>query len=266
MHFFKKKTIFGTLSELVMIDIITYLSKYREEEPKWIGKYLRREQITFKDIMCSRVAYYPGSGDDGSLIKIGNKSHSVHSFLYVDYGVRREDLERRIANSILGYHPIELIEWQKYDISSGVLDSLTTKGPRFGNPEFFFVKDEKPYYLSAIMERDKERDDSWGAQHFVVTFLFADGIDTYEQLFVKEYAKAPWLFLLQDHGWGGNYDCFGAGGKLDRIIRKSRCYPSFVICAKNTRIWRMYEQVLDVASIFYGMYEDRRDLYKYIEF
>lgn len=244
-----------------MTDMISYLSNYREETPAWLENYLQGEQITFKDLMSSRVGYYPGSGDDGSLIKIGNKSHSVHSFLYVDYGVRRAELEKRIANSFRGYHPIQQIEWYESDIISNNTDSTEIQEPKFGNPDTFFVKDEKPYYLSAIMERDKERDDSWGAQHFVATFLFADGIDTYEQLFVKEYTKVPWLFLLQDHGWGGNYDRFGADGKLDIIIKKNLCYPQFVICAKNTRIWNGYEQVLDAAPIYDGMHEDRRDLY-----
>lgn len=68
-----------------MTDIYTYLKDYREEEPEWIARYLRGEQITFKDIMSTRVGYYPGSGFDGELMKVGNKSHSVHSFLYVDY-------------------------------------------------------------------------------------------------------------------------------------------------------------------------------------
>ena len=40
-----------------MTDIYTYLKDYREEEPEWIGNYLRGEEITFKDIMSSRVGY-----------------------------------------------------------------------------------------------------------------------------------------------------------------------------------------------------------------
>ena len=91
-----------------MMNVAEYLSNYREEEPTWLGRHLRNEQVTFKDIMSSRVAYYPGSGYDGTLMKVGNMSHSVHSFLYVDYLLKRSDLERHIAqkNSIRGYHPI----------------------------------------------------------------------------------------------------------------------------------------------------------------
>jgi len=61
-----------------MTDLISYLSNYREETPVWLEHYLQGEQITFKDIMSSRVAYYPGSGDDGTLIKVCNISKNVH--------------------------------------------------------------------------------------------------------------------------------------------------------------------------------------------
>lgn len=67
-------------------------------------------------------------------------------------------------------------------------------------------------------------------------FLLADGIKAYEQLFVNQYKKAPWLFLLQDHGFGGNCDMFGRGGALDRTIQKEEDKPEFVICGANTNI------------------------------
>ena len=214
-----------------MNEMISYLKDYREEVPAWLSDYLQGKQFSFKDIMSSRVGYYPGSEYDGTLIKVGNMSHSVHSFLYVDYLVN-------------GQYP--------YNI---------TKEPLHGKPNTFVDPDEKPYCFSLIMERDKDRDDSWGAEHFVVTFLYADGIATYYQLFVKEYSKAPWIFLLQDHGFGCNYDCFGRGGLLDCIIRENHCYPQYVICASNTRIWNGYEQIKDVSPVYGGMHQHRRDLF-----
>ena len=247
-----------------MTDVFTYLKDYREEEPEWIARYLRGEQISFKDIMSTRVGYYPGSGFDGTLMKVGNKSHSVHSFLYVDYSLKRKELEDHIAqkDSIRGNHPVGQIEWQERDLMPhGQYPIDFEIRPRHGRPDTFVDKDESPYCFSVIMERDADKDDTWGAEHFVVTFLFADGIATYYQLFVKEYSKAPWLFLLQDHGFGGNYDSFGAGGILDQIIQQSRCYPTFVLCASNTRIWRGYEKVMGVSPVFGGMHGNRRDLF-----
>ena len=249
--------------------MISHLSKFREETPTWLKNYRQGDKITFKDIMSTRVAYYPGSGYDGMLMKVGNMSHSVHSFLYVDYGLSKSDLEDHIAqeNSIRGYHPIAEIEWQEKDLMPNGQHQYPadiTAQLRQKDPHGFVDKNEKPYCFSVIMERDEDRDETWGAERFVVTFLFADGIDTYYQLFVKEYSKAPWLFLLQDHGFGCNYDRFGAGGILDQIIRKSRCYPEFVICGDGcTKIWKGYEQVADVTPVYGGMYHSRRDLYKF---
>lgn len=246
--------------------MVLYLSQYREEIPAWLQNYSNGEKITFKDIMSSRVAYYPGSGYDGTLMKVGNMSHSVHSFLYVDYMLKKSDLEAHIAqqDSIRGYHSIGKIEWQESDlVPNGQYLLDCWKHPRHGDPMSFVDKTETPYCFSLIMERDEDRDDTWGAERFVVTFLFADGIDTYYQLFVKEYSKAPWLFLLQDHGFGGNYDDFGKGGLLDLIILKNRCYPTFVICGEGgPGIWNGYELVADVSPVYGGMHHQRRDLYK----
>ena len=246
-----------------MIDMVSYLKGFREEVPTWLNEYLQGKQLTFKDIMSSRVAYYPGSGYDGTLMKVGNKSHSVHSFLYVDYMLKRVDLEDHLAqrDSILGYHSIGKLEWNESDIMpNGQYPVSVRRRLLHGNPNL----NETPYCFSLIMERDEDRDDSWGAEHFVVTFLFADGIATYYQLFVREYSKAPWLFLLQDHGFGGNYDCFGRGGILDEIIMVNRCYPRFVICATNTHLWRGYEQVMDVSPVYGGMHNHRREIYSLV--
>ena len=95
-----------------MIDMISFLSNYREDTPDWLENYLRGEQIIFKDIMSSRVAFFPRHDYDGVLMKVGNMSHSVHSFLYVDL-LKRKNLEAHLAEKdcIRGYHPIRKIEW-----------------------------------------------------------------------------------------------------------------------------------------------------------
>lgn len=231
-----------------MNDIITYLKDYREEVPAWIDNYLSGQQITFSDVMSSRVGYYPGSGYDGTLMKVCNKAHCVHSFLYVDYLIEKHELERHLAQykSIIGYHPVGRIDWNESDLMPhGQYALNVNKRPR-SNPLTFVKPTVRPYCFTMIMERDKDRGDEWGARHFAITFLFADGIATYYQLFARQYGRAPWIFLLQDHGFGCNYDCFGRGGLLDAIISKSHCYPPFVICANNTPIWDGYQPLNDV--------------------
>lgn len=238
--------------------IETYLSKYREEEPEWIEKYLRGEQITFRDVMSSRVGYFPDSGDEGTLVKVGNKSHSVHSFLYVDT-MRRMALDNCLSrDGFRGYHLVGQIEWQKNDLLPNGEYKYPSDIERYYSPR---IKNtilwERPFCFSQFMERDEDKDDTWGAKHFVVTFLYADGIATYYQLFVREYKKVPWLFLLFNR-WGLSLD---RGGKLNRVIKVFNMYPPFVLCSTNSHIWENYKKVDDVSPVFGTIHNYRRDLY-----
>ena len=71
--------------------MIEYLKQYNENIPYWLKNYKEGMDVAFDTVMGGRVGYYPGSGYDGTLIKVGNMSHSVHSFLYVDYLVKRKE-------------------------------------------------------------------------------------------------------------------------------------------------------------------------------
>lgn len=253
----------NTSSNKPSLTVEGYLSQYREEMPQWLCDYSNGAEVTFADVMSSRVGYYPGSGLDGSLLMIGNRSHALHSYLYVDYGISKKDVLNELSypNSIRGYHSIGHIEWKATDIlPNGSYPMDIDKRPRHSNPNLFVLSDEVPYCITMIMERDAAYDDSWGAARFAFTFLFADGIASYYQLFCKEYKKAPWLFLLQDHGFGGNYDCFGRGGILDAIILKHEVCPKFVLCGNNTRIWAGYSSLEEVAPLCGGMHHHARSL------
>jgi hypothetical protein len=250
--------------------ISSYLSQFEEEMPMWLMDYGKEKKLSFSDIMSGRVGYYPGSGYDGTLIKVGNMSHAIHSFLYVDYGISKKNLICHLEqpNSIRGYHSVGRLEWDEKDIlPQGQYPLNVNKKPLFNsNPNWFVDPNEKPYCFSEIMERDEDRNESWGAKRFAVTFLFADGIASYYQLFCKEYKEAPWIFLLQDHGWGGNYDRFGKHGILDAIIRKNKVRPPFVLCASNTSIWDGYELISHLPPVFGGMHDHERRLYRNVRY
>lgn len=55
--------------------------------PQWLRDYSNGADVTFTDVMSGRVGYYPDSGLDGSMIVVGNRSHALHSYRYVDYGI-----------------------------------------------------------------------------------------------------------------------------------------------------------------------------------
>ena len=77
--------------------MIEYLKTYREDMPQWLKDYKSGDFVPFTEFLAGRVGYYPGSYTDGTLIKVGNMSQSVHCFIQVDYWMERDYLNRHLA-------------------------------------------------------------------------------------------------------------------------------------------------------------------------
>ena len=248
-----------------MPDVISMLAQKPEEMPQWLKDYRPGDRISFRDFMSSRIGYYPGSGYDGCLVKTCNKAHCVHCFIQVDYGIAEHDLkvEAEEFNAFNGYHVIGRVDWREQDLAphGQYAPNFRITEREMERARSFVRKDVDPYCFMEIYERNEDHGEDWGAERFAVTFLFADGIATYYQLFCREYRNAPWIFLLQDHGFGGNYDKFGRGGLLDRIMTVNNFWPENVLCADNTDIWEDYERV-NADPVIGGMHRNTRFLYR----
>ncbi len=248
-----------------MENVITVLAQKPEEMPQWLRDFKPGDRVSFRDFMSSRIGYYPGSGYDGCLIKTCNKAHCVHCFIQVDYGIAKRELklEAEGFNAFYGYHVIGRMDWMEQDLAPHgqyPVNFSMTEG-EMERAKSLVRKNVDPYCFMEIYERNDAKGEDWGAERFAVTFLFADGIATYYQLFCREYCKAPWIFLLQDHGFGSNYAGFGRGSLMERVMKANDCWPENVLCADNTDIWEHYEKV-DVAPVIGGMHRNRRYLYK----
>lgn len=243
-----------------------YLKKWREVMPSWLANYRPGDHVEFSDFMGGRIGYYPGSFFDGCLIKTANKAHCLHAFLYVDYGVTREEVEEELGeeNALLGYHPIGRVEWPFKDIMPHGFFHIPSEYTPMINKRLMLVEEGvKPFCIMEAYERNNDRDDTWGSERLALAYLFADGITAFYELFVNQYNKAPWLFLLQDHGLGGNYNKFGKGGILDKIIQRYGIFPTFVIGdVRSTHIWDGYQPVVGVNAVSGGMHKNPRVLYR----
>ena len=251
-----------------MEDVISVLAQTPEEMPRWLKDYNPGDRVSFGDFISSRIGYYPGSGDDGCLVKTCNKAHCVHCFIQVDYGIAENELksEAEEFNAFLGYHSIGRVDWRERDLAPHgqyVPNFGLTAEEMEGMARLVpFNKDVAPYCFMEVYERNEDKGEDWGAERFAVAFLFADGIATYYQLFCREYRRAPWIFLLQDHGFGGNYAGFGRGRLMERVMRANDCWPENVLCAdQNTHIWDGYAKVY-APPVIGGMHRNPRFLYK----
>ena len=96
------------------------------------------------------------------------------------------------------------------------------------------VKEEDltaPYARLVVLERDPGR--SEGAERMAVLFLGADGHATFEAVFANGNAPNLFGFLLQEHGFGGNYDKWGKDGICDAIMLRSGVFPKFVLAGSD---------------------------------
>lgn len=72
--------------------------------------------------------------------------------------------------------------------------------------------------------------------------------------------KVLWIFLLQNHGFGCNYNRFGKDCYLDAISRESNIRSEFVFCATNTQIWDGYSRVEDTKDMLLNLYVSSNDI------
>lgn len=245
-----------------------YLKQWAEDKPKWLADYHTGDKVAFSDFLSGRIGYYPGAGFDGCLVEVANQAHCVHSFLYVDFGPTREEVEDRLRreDAFMGYHSIGSIEWSHDDLIPYLGQPVPSDLYSRLNASERINKDNwQPFCIMEIYERNEDKDDSWGAERFALAYLCSEGIETYYQLFVMQYKKAPWLFLAQNHGFGGIYGDFGFenDGILHGIIHKHQVLPEFVIsgsCVEN--MWDGYHLIEDVEPVIGGMWKNTRALYR----
>lgn len=243
----------------------TYLlRRHREDCPDWLKNFKQGDRFDRQQFFGSRLVYYPGSGSDGHAVKLFGSTHSAHCFVYVDYLFKQSQVKAHLNGDhegydgpFRGYHQLARLTLSEADLApEGWVQHLhNLERTRFSN-------DFEPYAFLEILERDDEFDDAHGAHRLAVLFLGADGIASYDALFCqKNGVPPPFAVLIQEHGFGGNYDKFGRGGLLDRIAQKCQVFPQFLLVAEGSHPWMGYEKMDYLGGSLGGMQGNARFLH-----
>ena len=226
-----------------------YLEQYREDVPEWLKAYQRGESRPLADFLRSRIVYYPGSGIDGDPVEVFGASHSAHCFVYADYWLPKDELTKELhTHGFRGYDILDEVSFSEREVMDAIpwrrhfLSEEEMRAAANGTAEMRQVNHPSPYALLAILERKPNFGDDHGPERLAILFLGADGIATYEAIFANGNAPQFFGFLLQDHGWGGNYDRFGRGGLLEKIMTRSNVFPHFVLTVHD-RLYDGYARV-----------------------
>ncbi len=244
-----------------------YLHNHPEPTPRYLTDYSPDAPFPRSEFFDSRILIYPGPGLDGHPVKLFGAAGACHSFVYPDLWVPLDKVLEALhhpARGFLGYRPFSIRQLKQAD--------LTPRGwtPHVRPLEFDRHGarshcDFTPYAMFVVLERQPDFDDSHGPERLAILFLGADGIASYDALFCQGGGvRAPFAVLLQDHGFGGNYDPigFGRGSLINRVADRAGVHPEFLLVAAGTEPWDGYEPVLGVHADCGGCHGSPRRLYR----
>jgi len=243
------------------MNVKDYLIDKKENVPEWLNNYKLGDKLDFNEILYKhRLVYYPGAYIDGQGVRTFNQCHYAHTFLYVDYGPSKEETREHLCENeaFKGYKLLDLREVSAKDLGG------THFVPHFtpNQEQISWVKGwakHAPYCYLAIYERLPEYSDEHGASRFALLYLYADGIATYDALFAN-HNKAPEVIIIEDHGFGGNYDMFGNDGALRKIAKATNTFPHYMMVMHELN-WEEYNIVSGLNPEIGGMHRSVRFLY-----
>ena len=229
---------------------------YRTEMPQWLDEY-DGNRVDIAAIRNTACVFYPGSGNDGQPIHTFNAGHAAYLYIYADYGVEKQVIESKL-DSFKGYKVIG-----RHDLALGKLVPAWNPYVSMTQEMAEGIRRNRvaPYCFIAIFERLSTFSNEHGAKRFAVIFIGGDGIATYDALFGNKNMVAPLAVVLQDHGFGGNYNGFGRGSLLEEVVIKSNVYPRLLLVGTVcTDEWHGFYP-LKAPGVLGGMYLEKRQLF-----
>lgn len=228
-----------------MPTLVEALHEYAEPLPEWLdgeGDLAFDRQRFF----ASRTVYYPGCGFDGHPVKLCSLSHAAHTFVYVDQSIDEAEIMEELQDPVYGFRGYDQIH------SEHVSEETLRPGgwaAHVAPHEAMHAGDfaggfAEPFARFVVLGREERLDHCHGPRRLAILFVGGDGHATFDALYCQgDETPAPFMIVLQDHAWGGNYDAFGGGGLLEQIAIQCWARPGLLLVADNTLPWQGYHDV-----------------------
>jgi len=236
--------------------MIEHLSVHSVQMPNWLARYVPCRAPWIGDVLASRSVFYPGGAGDAHPIRLFASAHACHFFVYADLAVDvsmfREYCERLRGYTVLGVHDLT------YQVDP--TPKMTRREFEGAIPPLGAILDLQHATL-AVLERRCDAGHH-GPARIAVLYLQCDAYLAFDLLWRRLATAKPYGILLQDHGFGGNRDRFGAGGLLESIALELSAQPRWLVCAENTDPWIGFEAVQGVRQSVGGMHRNKRVLFQ----
>jgi len=222
------------------------------EMPEWLSN----NSFVFNvNKILENSLYYPSARFDGDPVKyfMGN----VFSFMYVDYGVSREEFLKEIKNQgFRGYHIIhnQSISQNELTPDGWTVHLNPDRNKRNPNDSFYRNWIEEPFCEWVIFERDEDKDDSYNPKKFSLLYLCADGVAAYQAIYLSNRIKPKIVAIIQPgYGFGGNWTDFRDRNEIfaRSVFHIENLLPDYIINGGwgkqdfyNKPIWNEYNELV----------------------
>ncbi|WP_164104439.1 hypothetical protein [Candidatus Laterigemmans baculatus] len=229
--------------------------------PQWlasVGEPL--PELPVRDVLAGSV-YYPASGFDGDPVKFlgGN----FHSFVYVDYGIGREQLLENLE-AFRGYRVASYREVTERELTPNGWNPIPPQAGE-GSSRMPDGRIKPPFGVWSIHKRTEEYGPEHGPERFSLIYIGGDGVATFQALYHGNRVAPAVLAIIQPGtGFGGNwtdfedpdavlarsvlgnesgvpeYLLYGGGG--DGAFYRKPCWPSYSelvgVIHGRLRLWK----------------------------
>lgn len=178
------------------------------ETPVWLAQLTDLKILSIESLLENSL-YYPSSGRDGDPVRyLGG---FIHSFIYVDYGVAREDVLQSLGDNhhgFKGYRVIHCRDVEPSELTPHGWKSLHP-GREDGDPLKYRDYMKKPFALWAIFERNSDHEDGHGPIRFSLLYICGDGEATFQALYLGNKRSPEVVAIIQPGtGFGLNWTNF----------------------------------------------------------
>jgi hypothetical protein len=174
------------------------------QPPHWLESLdaasVRHSQLPLDEILRDSL-YYPSCGFDGDPVRF--LAGNVLSFIYVDYGMDRQQLEHALATR--GFRGYEVIA--KRDLDESELAPRGWKSTSIFDTHLDahrYRQWMKPSFCQwRVFGRCAQMPASHGPKRFSLIYFCADGVAAFDALYVANHAAPAYVAVIQPgHGFG----------------------------------------------------------------
>lgn len=213
-----------------------------------IGRRPRQKPLSLVSSLSpagvGEVLFYPGCGADLSPLTHFAQKTALKAVVYVDYLIRVPAVKAMVHKAC------QQLGWS----APGGFQGL--KASDFGVrawSDFWHESDRSMVFADPANATGFQCDIPCPSGSIRFVFLRTEGHQTYENLL--RTPLQPDIVVLQDHGFGGNWQPFGGVSDMFCAAESFDCFPSKLFVAEGTQPWPRYNRTESSVYLNRQMHE-----------